>query len=416
MNRITRVGAVLTATAVVAALSACGSSGDGSGEGSGDASGTITVGYAGGGAVDTWMSTIIKHAQKELPDVTIKTAVYPTYDDQLNQLPTQFAAKTAPDIILWDNSAPIAQYATEGAIQPLDDLIEGTSVDLSLYPKALVDGWNVEDSLYAVPAYLQNSAYAYNTDVLAEAGITDLPATLDDLAVDARTVKEATGKPGIVLLDNLFHLTQYMLAFGGGYDFGKTIDSKENIAGLDYLLGLFKDGAATTAQQLGATWDGEALSGGKAAASDGGPWYIGFMSTTAPDVNYQLTPIPGVDADSSIVATYGGGFSLYAGSKNAHTAAKVIALLTDTTSQEAVLSTNLGFVPAMTKYADQYREATPEYAAFTTDVLDAGKSLDYPIETTEFGNDLVTGFQQLVADGSTSSEALLTDLQDKYGE
>src|SRR3954471_14796920 len=231
MNRFLRAGAVVAATAVVAALSACGSSGSSSSGSSGGASGTVTVGYAGGGAVDTWMSTIIAHAKKELPGVTIKTAVYPTYDDQLNQMPTQFAAKTAPDIILWDNSAPIAQYATEGAIQPLDDLIKGTDVDLSLYPKALVDGWKIDKGLYAVPAYLQNSAYAYNTDVLGSAGISDLPKTLDELASDARAVKSSTGKPGVVLLDNLFHLTQYMLAFGGGYDFGKTIDSKENQAG-----------------------------------------------------------------------------------------------------------------------------------------------------------------------------------------
>ncbi|BDZ45147.1 ABC transporter substrate-binding protein [Naasia aerilata] len=414
MNRISRTsGALAALTVVAAALTGCGSSGGPSSGGQG--AGQITIGYAGGGAVDTYMSTIIKHVEDKL-DVKIKTAVYPTYDDQLNQLPTQFAAKTAPDIILWDNSAPIAQYATEGAIQPIDDLIKGTDVDLGLYPKALVEGWRIEDGLYAVPSYLQNSAYAFNTDVLGAAGITDLPQTLDDLAADARQVKSATGKPGIVLLDNLFHLTQYMLAAGGGYDFGKTIDSKENEAGLDFLLGLFKDGSAQTAQQLGATWDGEALANGLAASSDGGPWYIGFMGTTAPDVKYELTPIPGVDAGSPVVATYGGGFSLSAAAKDPETAAKVIALLTDTTSQEAVLSTKLGFVPAMTKYADQYRDETPQYAAFTADVLAAGVSLDYPIKTTEFGNDLVTGFQQLVADGSTSSKELLAGLQDKYGQ
>jgi multiple sugar transport system substrate-binding protein len=402
----------LFALASATVLSGCGPN-DSNGGGAGDT--TITIGYAGGGAVDTYMSTIIKHVKKELPDVTIKTAVYPTYDDQLNQLPTQFAAGTAPDVILWDNSAPIAQYATEGAIQPISDLVKDTDVDLSLYPEALVKGWTIDGDLYAVPDYLQNSAYAFNRDVLGAAGVTETPATLDQLASSAEAVKQATGKPGIVLLDNLFHLTQYMLAFGGGYDFGKTINSKENVAGLDYLLGLFKSGAAATAKQVGATWDGEALANGQAAMSDGGPWYIGFMSTTAPDVNYDLTPIPGVDPGAQIVATYGGGFSVSASTNAPETAVSVIASLTDEVSQEAVISTGLGFVPAMTEYANQYREATPKYAPFTEEILASGKSLDYPIKTTEFGNDLVAGFQQLVASGETSSKDLLDSLQEEYG-
>ncbi len=36
----------------------------------------------------------------------------------------------------------------------------------------------------------------------------------------------------------------------------------------------------------------------------------------------------------------------------------------------------------MTQYADTYREQTPEYAAFTSEVLAAGRTLDYPLQTT----------------------------------
>jgi multiple sugar transport system substrate-binding protein len=404
--------ALVAVTAVAAALTGCSSGGGG--DSAGDA--TITIGYSGGGAVDTYMSTIIDHAQEALPDVTIKTAVYPTYDDQLNQLPTQFAAGTAPDIVLWDNSAPIAQYATEGAIQPLGDLIAATDVDLSLYPEALVTGWTIDEDLFAVPSYLQNSGYAFDDAALAASGVNALPADLDQLAQAAAAVKSTTGKPGIVLLDNLFHLTQYMLAFGGGYDYGETIDSPENVEAMDWLLTRFANGEAATAKQLGATWDGEAFANGAAAMSDAGPWYIGFMATTAPDTGYSLEPIPGVEAGQPVVATYGGGFSLSAKTKDPEAAAKVIAELTDSFSQDAIITTGLGYVPAMTEYADRYRDATPAYAAFTQEVLANGKSLDYPIQTVEFGNDLVAGFQQLVASGSTSSKELLTTLQEKYGK
>ena len=150
--------------------------------------------------------------------------------------------------------------------------------------------------------------------------------------------------------------------------------------------------------------------------SDAGPWYIGFMSSTAPQTKYALEPMPSTQAGKPVVATYGGGFSISAKTKSPNTAAKVIASLTGDSAQKAIITTGLGYVPAMTTYAAEYRKATPAYSAFTDEVLADGKGLDYPKKTTEFGNALVLGFEQLVADGSTSSKALLSDLQKKYGQ
>jgi multiple sugar transport system substrate-binding protein len=413
MNRSTRTVIALTAVAAASALALSGCSGSG---GASSEPKTLTIGYSGGGVVDTYMSQIIAQAKKDVPGVTLKTQVYPTYDDQLNQLPTQFASGTAPDIILWDNSAPIAQFADGGAIKPMDDLVKGTDVELSKYPDALVKGWTIDGKLYSVPSYLQNSGFAYNQTVLSAAGVTDLPQTMDEVGADAATVKSATGKAGVVVLDNLFHLTQYAIAFGGGWDYGKAIDSTENVKGIDFLLGMIKKGDAATAKQLGATWDGEAFGKDQAAMADAGPWYIGFMSTTAPNTKYSLQPMPGTEKGKEVVATYGGGFSISAKTKSPETAAKVIASLTGDKAQKAIITTGLGYVPAMTSYAAEYRRATPAYAAFTDKVLADGKGLDYPKQATEFGNALVSGFQQLVADGSTSSKALLHDLQKKYGQ
>jgi len=405
----------IAVTVATALATACGSSNSSSGSSSGKLSGTITVGFAGGGVVNTYMAVIIKHAEKLLPGVTIKQVVYPTYDDQLNELPTEFAAGTAPDITLWDNSAPVAEFATQGAIAPMNSLIGSTSVSLSAFPKALVNGWTINGKLYGVPSYLQNSAYVYNHTVLSQAGITSYPTDIAQVGTDAQQVKQKTGKPGIVILENLFHLTQYMIAFGGGYHGGKTIDSAQNEQGLNFLLKLFDQGAAASSEQLGATWDGVAIGDNQAAMADGGPWYIGYMSTSAPKVSYSLEPIPSVHTGSAVVTTYGGAFSISEKSKLKNVDMAAIAAMTDSYSQSEIITTNLGFVPAATKYVAQYRKATPEYAPFTDAVLAKGASLDYPVNTTAFGNALVTGFQQLVASHATSSDALLKTLQQQYG-
>jgi multiple sugar transport system substrate-binding protein len=375
----------------------------------------VTLGYAGGGNIDAYFAKVLADAATALPGITITPVVSPTYDDQLNQLPTQFAAGTAPDVIMWDNSAPVAEYASEQVIMPLD--VTGTSIDLSAYPKALVDGWTIDGNLYAIPAYLQNSAYVFNQDLLTQAGITTIPTSMDEVRAAAQTVKQKTGKAGVVILDNLFHLYQYMLAFGGGFNYGKTINSPQNAAGLQFLVDMFtKDQTAQTAQQLGATWDGDAISKDLASMSDGGPWYIGFMSATAPNVKYQLLPIPSNQPGQPFVVTYGGGYTMTDNAKDPAAAMKVIEYLASAPSQEAIISTGLGFVPAMTQYLDEFTAATPQYAPFTADVLANGKTLDYPKDTTAFGNDLVAGFEQLALQGgSGTAQSLLDTLQTKYG-
>jgi multiple sugar transport system substrate-binding protein len=415
MRRRGLVSLSIAVIAVTGVVTACGSSNSGGSSPSGKLSGTVTVGFAGGGVINTYMADVIKHAEKALPGVTIKQVVYPTYDDQLNELPTEFAAGTAPDITLWDNSAPIAEFATQGAIASMSSLIGSTSVKLSAFPQALVNGWTIDGKLYGVPSYLQNSAYVYNHDVLGKAGITSYPTDIAQVGQDAQQVKTKTGKPGIVILENLFHLTQYMIAFGGGYNYGKTIDSAQNVAGLNFLLKLFADGAAASSEQLGATWDGVAIGDNDAAMADGGPWYIGYMSTSAPKVSYTLEPIPSVTPGKSVVTTYGGAYSISSKSADKALDMAVIAQLTNAWSQNEEITTGLGFVPAMTSYVADYRAHTPEYAPFTNAVLAAGASLNYPVNTTAFGNALVTGFQQLVASHSTSSASLLTQLQKQYG-
>jgi multiple sugar transport system substrate-binding protein len=404
--------AVVTTTAMVAA---CGSSNSGGGSSSGKLSGTVTLGFAGGGNINTYIADIIKHAEKALPGVKIKEVVYPTYDDQLNELPTEFAAGTAPDITLWDNSAPVAEFATQGAIAPVSSLVGATSINLSDFPAALVNGWKIDGKLYGIPSYLQNSAYVYNHTVLSKAGITSYPTDMAQVGTDAQQVKTKTGKAGIVILENLFHLTQYMIAFGGGFNYGKTIDSAPNADGLNFLLKLFSTGAAASSEQLGASWDGVAIGDNQAAMSDGGPWYIGFMSSSAPKVSYSLEPIPSSTAGQSVVTTYGGAYSISSKSADKALDMAVIAQLTNAWSQNEEITTNLGFVPAMTSYVTDYRSHTPEYAPFTNTVLAAGASLNYPVNTTAFGNALVTGFQKLVASHSTSSASLLQQLQQQYG-
>jgi multiple sugar transport system substrate-binding protein len=376
---------------------------------------TITLGYAGGANIDPYYNHVIAAAEKALPGINVKQVVYATYDDQLTEMPTQVAAGTIPDIIVWDNSAPVGQYAREGALLSLNKLVAAEHLDLSVDPAALVNAWTINGNLYGIPLYLQDSAFVYNMGMLKAAGITTLPTSMQQVGADALTVYQKTGKAGLTILDNLFHLTQYVLAFGGSWNDGKTINSSANIAGLQFLVKLFNEHAAVLPDQVGASWDGVALGDNDAAMSDGGPWYIGFMASSAPGVDYALRPIP-TSTGKQFVVTYGGSYSITSHSPDPTADIELIKYLTDAAAEHYVATdTAFGFVPAMTKYIDQYRQSTPKYHGITDSVLANGLTLDYPPGTIGFGNALVSGFESIILNHSGTVRALLDTLQKEYG-
>ena len=377
---------------------------------------TITLGYAGGANVDPYYNNVIAAAEKQLPGIKVAQVVYATYDDQLNEMPTQIAAGTIPDIIVWDNSAPVTQYAREGAILNVSSYVTQDNVNLSVDPAALVNAWSYNGGLYGVPLYLQDSGFVYNLGMLKAAGIATLPTTMAQVRADAEHVYQKTGKAGLTILDNLFHLTQYILAFGGSWNYGKTINSPQNVAGLQFLVNMFVvDHSAILPDKVGASWDGQALAENDAAMSDGGPWYIGFMKATAPDVQYELAPIP-TSTGKQFVVTYGGAYSITKHSPDPTADMRLIKVLTDAWAEKYIAEdTAFGFVPAMTKYISLYRQRTPKYDLITNAVLASGFTLDYPPATIQFGNALVAGFENIILNHTGTVQALLNTLQKQYG-
>jgi multiple sugar transport system substrate-binding protein len=376
---------------------------------------TVTLGYAGGTNIDPYYDHVIAAAEKALPWVKVKQVVYATYDEQLDEMPSEVAAGTIPDIIVWDNSAPVGQYVQEGAIMSLNKLVGSSGTNLSVDPAALVNAWTINGKLYGIPLYLQDSAYVYNLGMLKAAGITALPTSMQQVATDALAVYKKTGKAGLTILDNLFHLTQYVLAYGGGWSFGKTINSSANVAGLQFLVNLFNEHAAVLPDQVGASWDGVAVGDNDAAMSDGGPWYIGFMASSAPKVDYTLAPIP-TSTGKQFVVTYGGSYSITSHAADPTADIQLIKYLTDAAAERYVATdTSFGFVPAMSQYINLYRQMTPKFANITNTVLANGRTLDYPPSTIQFGNALVSGFENIVLKHSGTVQGLLSTLQQTYG-
>lgn len=145
-----------------------------------------------GGAPEeiNYWETLIKDFKKE-SGYDIRLVRQPTYSDQRKQgLAISLEAKQPnPDVFLMD-IIWIKQFIDSNWLEPLDPYIQRHSFSTApFFAKILnlVDKSN--DTLYALPVFLDIGVLYYRTDLLQENGFQGPPQTWDDLRKDAQKIQ-----------------------------------------------------------------------------------------------------------------------------------------------------------------------------------------------------------------------------------
>lgn len=191
-----QITTAITIVGMAAGLSACGSAG-------GTSSEAVTVNWW------TWderqaasYEKCIPGFEEQNPGIDVEISQYGV-EDYFTKLTAGFVAGTAPDA--FQNSVPLlGEYAGQGQIMPLDDLIEETGYDLSVFDVG-VDSWKHTDGQqYGIPLDWAGAAIYFNTAMVEDAGLTaedirtmtwnpDDGGTFDDivahLTIDANGVR-----------------------------------------------------------------------------------------------------------------------------------------------------------------------------------------------------------------------------------
>jgi multiple sugar transport system substrate-binding protein len=98
---------------------------------------------------------------------SIDLTLVPQWDDQ--KLLTAAASGNVPDV-LWVGRSSIATWASKNVITPLDDRLNGSTIDLSEYYDAAVKECKYQDKMYGVPQFMDVRALYVNNDALSEVG------------------------------------------------------------------------------------------------------------------------------------------------------------------------------------------------------------------------------------------------------
>lgn len=191
MQRRTALTAMLAATA--ATLTGCATSGGGSSSDDTDSNGTVHLKFQSLAFADTTVAQTrkaVKAWNAEHPKVQVEL-IQGSWDNVHDQLVTQLAGGTAPDII-HDENADIVGFGQQGYFADLKPYVSST------LRGNVADGvWNsltVDGKLIAVPTLQQTYVVFANTTALGKAGVpvpTGKSLSWDDFRAMA---KKLTGK------------------------------------------------------------------------------------------------------------------------------------------------------------------------------------------------------------------------------
>ncbi len=291
-----RTLSLLASGSLILTLAACGG-GDGEGS-SGEEEGTT----AGGTTITWWHNSntgdgLEYYAQLaeefgEEHGVTVEVEAM-QHEDMLTKLDAAFQAGDAPDIYMERGGGELADHVEADLTM---DLTEVAAEEIEQVGGS-VQGWTVDDRVYALPFSVGVVGFWYNTEMFAEAGINEPPTTWEEMYGAIDQLKAAGMEPISVGAGDSWPAAHYWYQFALRHcaeqtltDAVKTLDFSDQCfirAGeeVERLVAAepFNRGFLSTPAQSGPTSASGLLATGKVAMEMQGHWEPGVMAGLTED-------------------------------------------------------------------------------------------------------------------------------------
>lgn len=288
---------LVTTAAVGMSLAACGFGGDDGGSANGESSGStsldLLVPQYSDGTKALW-EEIIAGFEAENDGVTVNLEVQ-SWDNINDVIRTKVQAGQAPDIL---NIDAFSGFAKDDLLYPVEQVVsEETFAD---FQESFVENASIDGTTYGMPLIASARALFYNIDILEQAGISEPPATWDELLAAGQAVNALGGGLygyGMPLGAEEAQAETSIWTFGAGGSWENsgtiTVDTPENLAGVEAMKRMIDEGA--TQPDPGATDRTPMLDvfvQGNIAMAIGLPPTIGQIEERNPELNYGIAPVP----------------------------------------------------------------------------------------------------------------------------
>ena len=164
------------------------------------------------GDLATHLDTLMKAFERTHPLIRLKLVHNQTPDKDL----TAIAAGGGPDVVwLWDGSSPVANWAANGVIQPLDSFISASHYNLGNLQQAGVGQVSYRGHTWGLPLLGDTFWLWYNVKDFRAAGLDPAhpPVTLQETLADGIKLTKRSGSGRILRLG---YLPGFYSAANGG--------------------------------------------------------------------------------------------------------------------------------------------------------------------------------------------------------
>jgi multiple sugar transport system substrate-binding protein len=282
-------GVAIAALAMMFTLAACGRDDEGGGDGGAASQAPEVDTGAASGEIDVWamgtegeeLGVLADAFMEENPDVTVNVTPVP-WDAAHDRIVNAIAGQEVPDVTMVGTTW-MGEFAALGGLDPTPSNIDASQFFEGAWNTTVVDGTS-----YAVPWYVETRLLYYRTDLAEEGGVTEAPATWDDLKALAEGIQGAGAEYGINLQPGGTGSWQTFMPFfwqaGGeilGEDGAFTLDSEACVEALTFYDSFFEEGLTAPAA-ADVPLEGQ-FANGDVGSFISGPWMIGIVTDAGAD-------------------------------------------------------------------------------------------------------------------------------------
>ncbi|SDU77926.1 extracellular solute-binding protein [Jiangella alkaliphila] len=406
-----RSTALLLAAGLTAGLAAC--SGDDGDDNAAASDGPLTVWIMGDSGTN-FEQLVAPFTDDTGIDVEVVAIPWDGVDQRLT---TAVASGDGPDV-LQVGLSKLRTFADAGALLPLDDALEDRpALDPGNFAEGVAgEATAVGGEIVSVPWISDTRVLFYRSDILAENGIDQPPATWDQLRDDAATLAgRGDGQYGYYVPQWDSPLPVIMTWDQGGDIVGDdgavSFDTPEFAAAVDLYTGLYEDGSVPTNADFDQT---QGFISGVTPMLISGPYLAKAISDAAPELDgaWDVTTVPEAESGTSLFA--GSNLALWHDTPNEDAALDLLEFLSAPETQLSWYEIN-GELPTVTAaLEDDALTADPQAQVYVDQLADARVLPMVPNWDGGVGADLLTALNEIVLNGADRDSAL-ADLYTKTG-
>ncbi len=225
-----------------------------------------------------------------------------SWNDITSQMQTRVSNDAQPDIL---NISPFSLFVGDDLLMPADEYVSD-AVKANFIP-SFYEANTVDGTVWALPILASVRCMLVNTDILAQAGVTEIPSTFEEILTACKAVKDKCPDVTPWGLDistdeGQAAFAYYTWNFGGGFvdENGEwALNSAENVKAVEFIKELYNSGYCNANPTTDTRYPvQDSFSAGKVAM------LLAPMNAVAADstINYEFAPFPTASADLTPVS------------------------------------------------------------------------------------------------------------------